>query len=70
MCRPGGPATARRAVARTFAWCTRIAAHPCTLVAVWNFGAESAEHYVNVAAEHLKENSGTLEDIARAKGLL
>lgn len=31
--------------------------------------AESAEHYVGVAAEHLKETSLSLEDIAKQKGL-
>lgn len=32
--------------------------------------AESAEHYKNVASQHLKENSASLEDVARAKGLI
>lgn len=35
-----------------------------------SFLLESAEHYKKVAAEHLKENSASLEDVARAKGLL
>jgi gamma-carbonic anhydrase len=33
------------------------------------FLAESAQHYVTVAAEHLQENSLSLEDVAKAKGL-
>ena len=30
---------------------------------------ELADHYVGVSAEHIKENSVSLEDIARRKGL-
>lgn len=33
------------------------------------FLAESAEHYVNVSSEHLKQNSLSLEQIAKSKGL-
>lgn len=34
------------------------------------FMKESANHYVNVAKEHLKANSFTLEEIARSKGMV
>jgi len=33
------------------------------------FLAESAEHYVNVSAAHLKDTFVSLQDIAKAKGL-
>ena len=33
------------------------------------FLGESAEHYVNVSAQHLKDTSLSLLDVAKAKGL-
>jgi carbonic anhydrase/acetyltransferase-like protein (isoleucine patch superfamily) len=35
-----------------------------------SFLSESAEHYVNVSAEHLKITSQSLRDIAKEKGIL
>lgn len=34
-----------------------------------SFLGPSAEHYVQVSAEHSKENAASLEDVARSKGL-